>query len=93
MKFNYLNTDKNLSTIKEDNREYMRESRNSAGVHPFSPSPAFVLPASQPVPIVPKYRYHEDILDAEVSFNERVEIEEKRLRYEEQRLRLALVEQ
>ena len=69
LKFNYLNTDKNLSTIKEDNREYMRESRNSAGVHPFSPSPAFVLPASHPVPVVPKYRYHEDILEAEISFN------------------------
>ena len=43
--------------------------------------------------MVPKFRYHEDILEAENSFNVRVEREEHKLRFEEQRLANALLEQ
>ena len=84
LRFNYLTTDKNLSTIREDNREHMRESHRSSTIRPFEANPILMpvpmhvpmpLPLSNSAPIFPKYRYHEDIFEAESNFQIRLETE------------------
>jgi hypothetical protein len=91
-RYNYLsNAEKDLSVIREDHKEYLRDSKfSSCRPSPFSPSPSLLLPPSHPVP---NFRYQEDILEAEASFHTRIRLEEQKLRTEEQRLRSALLEQ